>query len=164
MLAMQCIDEAHSKGGKVSHMHTSASASQHLTIHVVLLIRQTHTTHHCCALALSATDSATTCSHAPQVLSFELFCGGLPAPECADNPLKYKFRYVQIDCEVFRYTCTCAYSLSCMYMYIHMCLHINYSLLDNRISVSCNLHKIMTVTSNLIWKLNQNVRTVCGSK
>ena len=28
-----------------------------------------------------------------KVLSFELMCGGLPAPECADNPLKYKFRY-----------------------------------------------------------------------
>ena len=31
-----------------------------------------------------------------QVLSFELLCGGLPAPECADNPLKYKFRYAGI--------------------------------------------------------------------
>lgn len=28
-----------------------------------------------------------------QVLSFKLFCGGLPAPECADNPLKYKFSW-----------------------------------------------------------------------
>ena len=28
-----------------------------------------------------------------QVLSFDLLCGGLPAPEFADNPLKYKFRY-----------------------------------------------------------------------
>jgi alpha-aminoadipic semialdehyde synthase len=43
MLAMQCIDEVHDKGGKV--------------------------------------------------LSFELLCGGLPAPECADNPLKYKFSW-----------------------------------------------------------------------
>ncbi|CAI8015134.1 Alpha-aminoadipic semialdehyde synthase, mitochondrial, partial [Geodia barretti] len=43
MLAMQCIDEVHDKGGKV--------------------------------------------------LSFDLLCGGLPAPECADNPLKYKFSW-----------------------------------------------------------------------
>jgi hypothetical protein len=27
--------------------------------------------------------------------SFESWCGGLPAPEAADNPLGYKFRYKQ---------------------------------------------------------------------
>lgn len=26
-----------------------------------------------------------------QVLEFYSFCGGLPAPECADNPLGFKF-------------------------------------------------------------------------
>ena len=122
MLAMQCIDEAHSKGGKVSHMHTSASASQHLTIHVVLFIRQTHTTQHCCALVLSATDSATTCSHAPQVLSFELFCGGLPAPECADNPLKYKFRYVQL---IVRFSGIRVHVPTHTVMHVHVHTHVS---------------------------------------
>ena len=28
-----------------------------------------------------------------QVKSFRSYCGGLPAPEHADNPLRYKFRY-----------------------------------------------------------------------
>ncbi|XP_048252905.1 alpha-aminoadipic semialdehyde synthase, mitochondrial-like isoform X2 [Haliotis rufescens] len=28
-----------------------------------------------------------------RVTSYELWCGGLPAPECADNPLKYKFSW-----------------------------------------------------------------------
>ncbi len=27
-----------------------------------------------------------------KVTSFESWCGGVPAPECANNPLKYKFR------------------------------------------------------------------------
>ncbi|XP_067684792.1 alpha-aminoadipic semialdehyde synthase, mitochondrial-like [Haliotis asinina] len=28
-----------------------------------------------------------------KVTSYQLWCGGLPAPECADNPLKYKFSW-----------------------------------------------------------------------
>lgn len=28
-----------------------------------------------------------------KVLSFESFCGGLPAPEFSDNPLRYKFSW-----------------------------------------------------------------------
>lgn len=28
-----------------------------------------------------------------QVESYSSFCGGLPAPECSDNPLRYKFSW-----------------------------------------------------------------------
>lgn len=29
----------------------------------------------------------------PQVREFHSYCGGLPAPECSDNPLKFKFSW-----------------------------------------------------------------------
>ena len=32
-------------------------------------------------------------AHGGKVTSFVSFCGGLPAPEDSDNPLRYKFRY-----------------------------------------------------------------------
>ena len=32
-------------------------------------------------------------SHGGKVESFVSFCGGLPAPECSDNPLRYKFSW-----------------------------------------------------------------------
>ena len=32
-----------------------------------------------------------------QVVSFQSWCGGLPAPECNNNPLKYKFRYAHVE-------------------------------------------------------------------
>ena len=32
-------------------------------------------------------------SHLPQIKQFLSYCGGLPAPECSDNPLGYKFSW-----------------------------------------------------------------------
>jgi alpha-aminoadipic semialdehyde synthase len=32
-------------------------------------------------------------SHGGKVESFVSYCGGLPAPECSDNPLRYKFSW-----------------------------------------------------------------------
>lgn len=32
-------------------------------------------------------------SQGEKIISFESWCGGLPAPECADNPLRYKFSW-----------------------------------------------------------------------
>ena len=53
-----------------------------------------------------------------QILSFELVCGGLPAPECADNPLKYKFRYhLQHDS---RNTHICTYIHVCVNVHVHV--------------------------------------------
>jgi alpha-aminoadipic semialdehyde synthase len=32
-------------------------------------------------------------SHGGRVESFVSYCGGIPAPECSDNPLRYKFSW-----------------------------------------------------------------------
>ncbi|PAV69441.1 hypothetical protein WR25_09044 isoform A [Diploscapter pachys] len=42
-------------------------------------------------LACEAFDDVT--GHGGRVTSFVSFCGGLPAPECSDNPLRYKFSW-----------------------------------------------------------------------
>lgn len=34
-----------------------------------------------------------TCDFLLKVTSFISYCGGLPAPECSDNPLRYKFSW-----------------------------------------------------------------------
>jgi len=39
-----------------------------------------------------------------QVSSFQSWCGGLPAPECANNPLKYKFRLAVVLYQTDTYT------------------------------------------------------------
>ena len=44
---------------------------------------------HCSALALLADLKR----EGKKVVSFSSFCGGLPAPECSDVPLKYKFSW-----------------------------------------------------------------------
>ena len=44
---------------------------------------------HCSTLALLASLREA----GKKVVSYSSFCGGLPAPECADVPLKYKFSW-----------------------------------------------------------------------
>jgi len=41
-------------------------------------------------------------AHGGKVTSFVSFCGGLPAPEDSDNPLRYKFRYTRFSVYFFR--------------------------------------------------------------
>ena len=44
---------------------------------------------HCSAIALLSNIRARN----RRIVSFTSFCGGLPAPECADGPLGYKFSW-----------------------------------------------------------------------
>lgn len=78
MLAMKCIDEAHDSGSKVNINPIFFQLAQPNNYTYISCFNNNY--------------SGQQCSNV-QVISFESFCGALPAPENSENVLRYKFSW-----------------------------------------------------------------------